>query len=155
MVSVEAFSELLQVLYTAPLQQELWQCVLTLVCEDTGSTLGVFISADTFSGLSILAAGGGRGDLATVSLYNQYYARTDPFRAAVIRRCRTRNPNGVYSEDELIPSKRFLQTEIYRGLLGPAKLRYAAITILACTVQAPEQGPDLLERIPFGSCVFQ
>lgn len=150
MVPIEAFSELLQVLYSAPLQQEQWQRFLKRVCGYTGSHVGVFISADTHFGLAILAAGGRREDLANVSVYNQQYARSDPFRPAIIRRCRTQNPVGVYAEDELIPSKEFLQTEIYRDLLGPANLRYAAITILACTVRrldvislwrTPEEGP--------------
>lgn len=149
MVSVEAFSELLQVLYSAPLQQEQWQRFLTLVCGYTGSSLGVFISADTCSGLAILAENGGQKG-QTVSAYNREYAQSDPFRPAVVRRCRRWDPVGVYSEDELIPTEEFLQSEIYRGLLGPANLRHAAITILACTVRrldaislwrTPEEGP--------------
>jgi len=149
MVSVEAFSELLQVLYSAPLQQEQWQRFLTLVCEYTGSSLGVFLSADTRTGLGILAANAGWGSQATLSMYNQEYAQKDPFRPALVRRCRIQKPEGVYREDELIPAAEFLQTEIYRGLLGPANLRHAAITILACTVRkldvislwrSPEEG---------------
>jgi DNA-binding CsgD family transcriptional regulator len=150
MVSLEAFSDLLQVLYSAPLQQELWQRFLTRVCEYTRSNLGVFISADTRSGLAVLAAGGGRNDLANVSIYNQQFAQKDPFRPPIVRRCRTRNPVGVYTENDLVPSQEFLQSEIYLGLLGPANLRYAAITVLACTVRkldaisfwrTPEEGP--------------
>jgi DNA-binding CsgD family transcriptional regulator len=150
MVSIEAFSELLTVLYSAPLQHEQWERFLTRVCEYTESNVGVFIAADTSSGLAVLAAGGQRDTIARVSAYNQQYAQTDPFRPAVIRRCRMQNPVAVYAEDELIPSEKFLQTEIYRGLLGPANLRYAAITILACTVRGldaislwrtPEEGP--------------
>lgn len=149
-MNLETFSELLQVLYSAPLQQELWQRFLTRVCEYTQSSLGVFIAADTSTGLSVLAQGGTRDNSATVSAYNQQYAHTDPFRPAVVRRCRTQDPVAVYTEDELIPSGKFLQSEIYRCLLGPAGLRYGAITILACTVRrmdvislwrTPEEGP--------------
>ena len=60
MVSLDTFSELLQILYSAPLQGEQWQRFLTRVCEYTGSSLGVFIAADTGSGLAVLAAGGTR-----------------------------------------------------------------------------------------------
>jgi DNA-binding CsgD family transcriptional regulator len=150
MVSVEAFSDFLQVLYSAPLQEDQWQRFLTRICEYTGSNLGVFISADTGSGLAVLSANAGKADLAAVSNYNRRYAKSDPFRTAVVRRCRTRSPVGVYAEDELIPTEEFLRTEIYQGLLGPANLRYAAITILACTVRildaislwrTPEEGP--------------
>src|ERR1700739_1527534 len=135
MVSIEAFSDLLQVLYSAPLQQELWQRFLTRVCEYTRSNLGVFISADAHSGLAVLASGGQHGESGTVLDYNQQFAQKDPFRPAVVRRCPPRNPVGVYAESDLVPSREFLQSEIYRGLLGPANLRYAAITILACTVR--------------------
>jgi DNA-binding CsgD family transcriptional regulator/PAS domain-containing protein len=150
MLSIEAFSNLLQVLYSAPLQQEQWQRFLTSVCEYTGSNLGVFISADTRTGLSVLASGGQHGESATILDYNRQFAQKDPFRPAIVRRCRSRNPVGVYSEEELVPSQDFLQSQIYRGLLGPANLRYAAITILACTVRkldaislwrTPEEGP--------------
>lgn len=150
MISVETFSDLLQVLYSAPLQQEHWQRFLNRVCELTRSSLGVFISADTRSGLAILAAGGGQRHLPVISEYNGQFARHDPFRPAVVRRCRSHDPVGVYSEEELIPREEFLRTEIYRGLLGPANLRHAAITILACSVRqldaislwrTPEEGP--------------
>ncbi len=86
MVSVEAFSNLLQVLYSAPLEREQWQRFLSCLCEFTGSRLGVFIAADTCSGLAVVAAAGGSEELAAVTLYNQQYARTDPFRPAMIRR---------------------------------------------------------------------
>jgi DNA-binding CsgD family transcriptional regulator/PAS domain-containing protein len=150
MVSVEAYSELLQVLYSAPLQQELWQRFLTRVCESTNSSLGVFIAADTGTGLAVLASGGTRDNSATISSYNSQYAQSDPFRPAIIHRCRARNPVGVYTEEELIPEATFMQTPIYRGLLGPADLRHGAITILACTLRrldvvslwrTPAEGP--------------
>jgi hypothetical protein len=150
MVSVETFSELLQVLYSAPLQQEMWQRFLTRLCECTNSTLGVFIAADTGAGLSVHAQGGTRDNSAAVSLYNQRYARSDPFRPAVVRRCRTGSSEGVYADDDLIPSKEFLESELYCGLLGPMGLRHGTITILACTVRrmdvislwrTPKEGP--------------
>lgn len=150
MVSVEAFSELLQVLYSAPLQQEQWQRFLTLVSGYTGSSNGFFISADTRSGLAVLAEGGTRQDPAVVSAYNREYAQSDPFRTALIRRAQTMSPVGVYAEDELLPDGALLHTALYRNLLGPANLRFAAITILALSVRrldaislwrTPEEGP--------------
>jgi len=120
------------------------------VCECTGSSLGVFIAADTGSGLAVLASGGIGNHVETISAYNREYAQSDPFRSAVVHRCRTRNPEGVYTEAQLVPEKTFLQSALYRGLLGPAKLRHGAITILACTVRrldaislwrTPTEGP--------------
>lgn len=150
MVSLEAFSDLLQVLYSAPLQQDQWQRFLTRVCEHTGSNLGVFIAADTASGLAVLASGGTRDHSATVSVYNRQYAQSDPFRPPIVHRCRANRPEGVYTEDQLIREESFLRTELYRGLLGPANLRHGTITVLACTVRrldvislwrSPEEGP--------------
>lgn len=150
MVSLEAFSDLLQVLYSAPLRHELWQHFLTRLCEYTNSSLGVFIAADTGTGLAVLAQGGTRDNSATVSLYNQRYAQSDPFRPAVVRCCRTGRPEGVYADEDLLPSRKFLESELYRQLLGPASLRHGAITILACTLRrmdvislwrTPEEGP--------------
>jgi DNA-binding CsgD family transcriptional regulator len=150
MVSLGAFSGLLQVLYSAPLEQEQWQRFLARVCECTQSSLGVFIAADTGSGLAVLASGGTRDHSATVSSYNRQYAQSDPFRPAIVHRCRASKPEGVYTEDQLIPEETFLRTELYRGLLGPADLRHGTITCLACTVRrldvvslwrSPEEGP--------------
>jgi len=150
MVSLSAFSELLRVLYSAPLQQEQWQRFLTLLSEHTGSGGGAFLSADTRSGLAVLASGGVLQASPTVSAYNAKYAQSDPFRAALIRACRTRNPVGVYAEDELLPNDGLLQTVLYRELLALVNLRYAAITILAITVRrldaislwrTPDEGP--------------
>jgi hypothetical protein len=41
MVALEAFSELLQVLYSAPLQQEQWQRFLALASDQTRSQNGL------------------------------------------------------------------------------------------------------------------
>lgn len=150
MVSLEAFSDLLQTLYSAPLQQEQWEHFLTRVCRYTDSTLGRFFGADTGSGLAVLAQGGAQDLSATVSTYNSKYAQSDPFRTAVVRRCRTSLPEGVFSQEELIPSKEFMQMPIYRGLCEPANLRHGVFTILACTLRrldaiilwrTPEEGP--------------
>ncbi|MBD8874020.1 hypothetical protein [Rhodanobacter sp. DHB23] len=149
MISMDAFSELLQILYSAPLQQEQWQRFLGLVSNYTRSSTGFFISTDDRLQPAVLAEGGqSQGKL--VSTYNQAYAQSDPFRGAIIRYARTRNPVGVYTEDDLLPDDGLLQTPIYRDLLVPANLRHAAITILALSVRCldaislwrtPDEGP--------------
>jgi hypothetical protein len=58
MIALSAYSELLKVLYSAPLQQEQWQKFLMFVSEPTQSRNGYFISADTCTGLAALAQGG-------------------------------------------------------------------------------------------------
>jgi hypothetical protein len=49
MVSLEAFSELLEVLYCAPLEEDQWQRFLTLLSSHTQSQLGFFFCADSKS----------------------------------------------------------------------------------------------------------
>lgn len=135
MVSVEALSALLHTLYTAPLQPDNWQHFLTQVSQCTRATSGFFISADTRSGLAVLAEGGPDPNHALVRNYNRDYSKTDPFRIAVIRHSRQSNPVGVYAEDELVPARDFLESPLYRELLLPVDLRYAAISILALSVR--------------------
>jgi PAS domain-containing protein len=135
MLSIEAFSELLQILYSAPLEQKQWQRFLTLLSKHTGFATGFFLSADTRSGLAILAQGGHWLDSAFVDTYNRQFAQVDPFRTAVMRRSRSTNSVGVYSEQELVPEEDFLQNALYRELLRPVSLRYAAISILALSVR--------------------
>jgi hypothetical protein len=71
MASIEAFSELLQVLYSPPLQQEQWQRFLTLVSGYTASGNGYFLSADTNSRLALRVGGGEPQDPPALETYNQ------------------------------------------------------------------------------------
>jgi hypothetical protein len=47
MISLEAFSELLEVLYSAPLEDEQWERFLVLLSKRTQSNLAVFLCADS------------------------------------------------------------------------------------------------------------
>jgi hypothetical protein len=113
MVALEAFSELLQVLYSAPLQQEQWQRFLALVSDHTRCQNSYFLSADTSRGLAALAQGGKLNDSAVLSEHNKAFARNDPFPAPFIREART----GVFTEDELLARDGILRIEIYREFL--------------------------------------
>ena len=146
MVSLEAFSELLQVLYSAPLQQEQWQRFLAMVSEHTRSRNSYFLSADTCRGLAALAQGGKLNDPTVIAEYNKSFSRSDPFRTAVIRQSRT----GVFTEDELLPGDGLLRTAIYRDFLVHWQFRHATITVFALSVRrfdvisiwrTPDEGP--------------
>jgi DNA-binding CsgD family transcriptional regulator/PAS domain-containing protein len=150
MVSIEAFSELLHVLYAAPLQQEQWQRFLALVSHYTCSQSGYFLSADTRTGLAILAEGGKAIGETTISSYNNSYARRDPFRRALFVYSRNASAVGVFTDEDLLPNEGLLRTDLYRDLLGPSNLRHGAFTILALSVRrfdaisiwrSPEEGP--------------
>lgn len=150
MVSIEAFSELLQVLYSAPLQHEQWQRFLTLVSEHTASRNGFFLSADTRSGLAVLAQGGKQQDPSDVSNYNKKYAPTDPCREALLRYARKNNPVGVFTDEELLPGDGLTRTDFYQELLVRVNLRHATAVVLALSVRrfdvisvwrTPDEGP--------------
>lgn len=130
MISVEAFSELLQTLYSAPLHKEQWQRFLTSVCDHTGFTSGYFFSASIRTGFVVMAEGGTIQSRMMLQAYNEGYARNDPFRAAAIAIARHRDPVGVYSEDDLVPTERFLASRYYHDVHVPIKLRYGALVAL-------------------------
>lgn len=147
MVSLEAFSELLEVLYSAPLQQEQWGHFLTLVSKHTEAQNGAFLCANHRLGLSVFAQGGSKllegVDMLT---YKEKYAPSDPFRAPVLRFGRP----GVVQDEDMLPSAGILKTEMYRQLLAPRGYRYGTLVLLSVTVRrlealsiwrSMEQGP--------------
>lgn len=113
MVVLEAFSDLLQVLYSAPLQQEQWQRFLALVSDRTRSQNSYFLSANTSRGLAALVQGGKLNDPAVLSEYNKAFARNDPFPTPFIRKSRT----GVFTEDELLGGWHFENRDL-PGVFG-------------------------------------
>jgi len=146
MIALSAFSELLKVLYSAPLQQEQWQEFLMLVSEHTQSRNGYFISADTCTGLAALAQGGQLNDPAVMSSYNEKFAKADPFKTAVVRIAKT----GVFTERELFPNSDMLDTEIYRDFLVHWNFRHPTIAAINLSTRkfdaisiwrTPEEGP--------------
>ena len=135
MVSLEAFSELLEVLYSAPLDQEQWERFLALVSDHTRSGIGTFLCASSRLGLSILAQGG-RTPLATadISVYNERLARNDPFREPVLRLGRA----GVFQGEDLLPNEGLLRTDLYRYLAAPLGYRYVTAIVLTVSVRRLE-----------------
>ena len=110
MASIEAFSELLEVLYSAPLDQEQWQRFLTLVCKHTHGKTWYFLCADCCLGLLVRALGGTPHDAKFTAHYNQQYASSDFYRGSLIRNGRTR----VFHGNDVFPDEGLLQTTLYR-----------------------------------------
>jgi DNA-binding CsgD family transcriptional regulator len=133
MVSLEAFSELLEVLYSVPLQQEEWEHFLALLSKHTGSEFGVLLCANSRSALSIRALGGGDKPFDQTA-YNEQYAPSDPFRESVVRNGYV----GVFEDEELLPGDGLLETDMYRQLLEPAGLRYTTLLVLTVTIRRLE-----------------
>ncbi|WP_158786246.1 helix-turn-helix transcriptional regulator [Granulicella sp. L46] len=145
-MSLQSFSDLLEVLYSAPLDQEQWQEFLTLLCHHTSSKYGLFFCADTHLGVTVRAMGGSRHDIDFITVYNERYGTSDPFRAPLIRNAKI----GVFQGDDILPHEGLLQTDMYRDLAQPVGARYATLVPLTLSVRrleaislwrTPEMGP--------------
>jgi DNA-binding CsgD family transcriptional regulator len=135
MVSLEAFSELLEVLYSAPFQDEQWERFLVLLSQHTQSAVSVFLCADSRLGVSCRAQGGSDPrDHVDALAYNERYVGSDPFRAPCLQDPRPK----VVQGDDLLPKGDLLRTDLYRDLLAPHRFRYATLILLTLTLRQIE-----------------
>jgi DNA-binding CsgD family transcriptional regulator/PAS domain-containing protein len=131
MISLEAFSELLEVLYAAPLHPGRWGRFLDLLCEHTRSRSSFLICADSRQTLSIRAQGGVPHDPAVLATYAAEYSGRDPLVLPLIRSGST----GVLDCEELLPRAALVESDVYRYLNAPAGYRYPGLMALTCTLR--------------------
>lgn len=132
MISIEAFSELLELLYSAPLQQERWAQFLLLLSQHTQSQASALLCANSRQSLSVSAqAGSVRFD---DQAYGERYAAVDPLRAPIIKTAGC----GVFSDEDLLPDEGLTRTEMYQALFVPVGARYTAHLVLTVTVRRLE-----------------
>lgn len=135
MVSLEAFSELLKVLYSASFQDEQWERFLVLLSQHTQSAVSVFLCADSRLGVSCRAQGGSDPrDRVDALSYNERYVGSDPFRTPCLQDPRPR----VVQGDDLLSEGDLLRTDLYRDLLAPHRFRYATLILLTLTLRRIE-----------------
>ena len=134
MITVEAFSEVLGLLYSAPLHPERWERFLDLLCEHTRSRSSFLICADCRQSLSVRANGGVRHDPAAIAEYAAKYTGRDPFLLPLVTSGRT----GVIDPDDLLSRKRLEESDMYQYLNAPRGYRYPGIVALTCTVRRLE-----------------
>ena len=132
MVSLEAFSELLEVLYSAPLQQEQWEHFLALLGKHTGSEASILLCANSRHALSVSAQAGKVHFDEMV--YSEQYAASDPIRGAIIKAA----PRGVVSDEELFPDEGLTRTDMYRAMFAANGIRYTSHLLMAATVRRLE-----------------
>lgn len=131
MISVESFSELLAILYSAPLHPEHWERFLDLLCEHTQSRSSFLLCADSRQNLSVRAQGGVRHDAAALAEYAANYAGRDPFMLPLIRSGRI----GVVDCEELLSRKALEESDMYRYLNAPRGYRYPGLVALTYTLR--------------------
>lgn len=134
MISTQAYSELLEVLYAAPLDETQWQRFLTHLCEITGSSLGFFLRNDSALGNRTLASGGGPVPSQVEQGFRAAHNYSDPFRRALLR-----NPRiGVIEGEEIVPHDEFVATSLYRDLAAAGGMEYTTCLVLSVSTRTFE-----------------
>jgi DNA-binding CsgD family transcriptional regulator len=129
MTSTEDLSELLTLLYSAPLEPGKWQLFLDRLSHLTKFSSGCLIVGGANQGNEILAGGGLAFNPETARLYNEYYAQVDPFTVPALR-----NPRAaVIRGEELVSQRLLLKTELYNDLLRGDNLE--SMTLLSCNTE--------------------
>jgi DNA-binding CsgD family transcriptional regulator len=137
MISASELSELVAILYAAPLQPEKWQAFFDSLCAHTSVASGFMVTAEPGGNNQILAGGGINFDPAVFSLYNEYYGAKDPYTEPAIKHCGV----GVIQGDELLSRTALIKSELYNDLL--ARYDLAHMTLISCQngVQAAQFFP--------------
>ena len=127
MISLEAYSDLLGTLHSAPLDDEHWQQFLVQICGYTQSIYGIFTSNDSTLAKRILAHSGMPRFAEAHRTYNQQFRHRDPFRERFLRNTRV----GVIEGDDLCPHHELVKTDMYREFLCPLDLHHMTFMVLA------------------------
>ncbi|MDE1162524.1 MAG: hypothetical protein PW792_11350 [Acidobacteriaceae bacterium] len=134
MISLEVFSELLEVLYSAPLKAEMWDQFLDLLCKATDSSGAFLLCADMSLGHSIRSQGGVMLSTQDVEAYRDSYVSRDLYRIQVIRH----QALGVVDLDTLMPRATLLASDLYRDILAPSDLIYPGLAVFTCELRRME-----------------
>ena len=139
MLTIQEFSELLHLLYQAPLREACWQQFLDRLCVHTRAQRANFFTADAQSRIQLYESSGTEQDLQINSReYNRQHAPSDPFVPAAIRYARHHDPIRIYTDEDLLPNEGLLRTDLYQNFLRRINLRYCAIGVLELSVRRGE-----------------
>jgi len=127
MISLQAYSELLETLHSAPLDHANWQRFLAQICASTESIYGIFTSNDSALGKRILAHSGMPSFAEAHRTYNESFRDKDPFRQRFLRDPRV----GVIEGNDLCPHQELVKTDLYREFLRPMELHHMTFMVLS------------------------
>lgn len=119
--SIKKFSALLALLYTAPLDDALWQTFLTDLCGALGARQCFYVRADAPSPPSIVALGGPPVPADMVERYNKEYGQIDPYGPALAPKARAAP---IFAE-EVVGRADLERTDFYNLVLRPTELHHA------------------------------
>lgn len=121
-------SELLALLYSAPLEPTQWHRFINRVCQATGARFGALLSADRT--MSRIESGGGAGyDEAILQVYNSHFHASDPYRELALRRPQV----GVVHSDGYLPRRDLRRTDFYNEFFLPFGLECSMIATFTAT----------------------
>ena len=124
-VFTRAYSELLEALYAAPLDESQWQVFLTRLCDMTYAKVGFLICSHSALGTLTLASGGWPTPPEVARTYQEGYRYSDPVRQSLMRCPRI----GVIEVDELIPHETFIAYPMVRTIMLPFGLEYGTCVV--------------------------
>lgn len=127
MISLQAYSDLLETLHSAPLDHEHWRRFLAQICDATESVYGIFTSNDSALGSRILAHSGMPSFAEAHRTYNESFRHKDPFRERFLRDPRV----GVIEGELLCPHNELVKTDLYREFLSPMHLHHQTFMVLS------------------------
>jgi DNA-binding CsgD family transcriptional regulator/PAS domain-containing protein len=125
------YSELLEILYAAPLEDSQWERFLDRLCKVTGSIVALFVRNDSAQGIRRLALGAVNGpkDDRTYEIYQKSYRYTDPVRQAFLRQPRV----GFIEGEDIIAHEDLVKTETFQNVALPNGLIHVSLISLTVT----------------------
>jgi DNA-binding CsgD family transcriptional regulator len=115
----EQLIALIDLIYEAALDVDLWPNVLEKIADTTGTVQAWIASADRQA--SVVTAIAPRVDPTTLTLWSSCWALWDPFfTRAMVRPC-----GEIYTLDDLMSREEFTATAVFKELLQPANCSFA------------------------------
>jgi DNA-binding CsgD family transcriptional regulator len=136
MISTKELSELLAILYAAPLEPQKWQAFLDHLSSLTNISSGYLVGTHPVDGNTVLAGGGLNFDPEVFELYNEHFGANDPYRAPLVAKPRV----GLIHGEELVSHAALLRSELYNEVLSRYDLEH--MNLLCCSYKDGEA--DLL-----------
>ena len=149
MLNIEPYSELLQTLYGATLDESQWTAFLGQLCQVTDSRVALFLRNDSTLGNRTLAAGGLPIPEKVVRGYQAEHSYTDPYRQAFMR-----NPRiGIIEGEDLVPYDKLTESPGYASLVLGKTLAHMTCLVLSISPRTHEiitlwRGPGRLRLDP-------
>jgi DNA-binding CsgD family transcriptional regulator len=134
MIPIEPYSELLQTLYAATLDESQWPIFLGQLCQTTDSRVALFLRNDSTLGNRTIASGGIPVPEKVERQYKKEHSYTDPYRQAFMR-----NPRlGIIEGEDLVPHEKLVESGDYAALVLGKSLAHMTCLVLSISPRTQE-----------------